>query len=165
MISIFVFSQFKQIRHHLKKVWRAFRRMLSPWCTADVHKIEMMLYKNSFSKICFFVKRYQNSLILIFVPSSLLLVCSLSFRFISLSAFIVFLYLLYQVFRFVKCKWLLVISLQLVLFYYFGPGKNLKKCYGEWAMVTGATDGIGFGISFIFIIINRLCWTSCFSWY
>ena len=26
----------------------------------------------------------------------------------------------------------------------FWPAKNLRK-YGEWAIVTGATDGIGFG--------------------
>lgn len=27
-------------------------------------------------------------------------------------------------------------------------GKNLKKCYGEWAVVTGATDGIGKAMAF-----------------
>eukprot|EP00966_Prymnesium_polylepis_P082803 1917665-Prymnesium_polylepis.1 len=27
------------------------------------------------------------------------------------------------------------------------PGKNLKKC-GEWAVVTGATDGIGKAMAF-----------------
>ena len=27
-------------------------------------------------------------------------------------------------------------------------GKNLKKSYGEWAVVTGATDGIGKAIAF-----------------
>ena len=34
----------------------------------------------------------------------------------------------------------------IVLVYYLCPGKDLKKTYGEWAMVTGATDGIGLGI-------------------
>ena len=28
------------------------------------------------------------------------------------------------------------------------PGKNLKKAYGEWAVVTGATDGIGKAMAF-----------------
>jgi 17beta-estradiol 17-dehydrogenase / very-long-chain 3-oxoacyl-CoA reductase len=28
------------------------------------------------------------------------------------------------------------------------PGKDLKKIYGEWAVVTGATDGIGKGFAF-----------------
>eukprot|EP00128_Syssomonas_multiformis_P014529 Colp12_sorted_trinity150504_noHs@26664 len=27
--------------------------------------------------------------------------------------------------------------------YFLRPGKNLKKVYGEWAVVTGSTDGIG----------------------
>mmetsp|Transcript_16135 Transcript_16135/g.44961 ORF Transcript_16135/g.44961 Transcript_16135/m.44961 type:complete len:336 (+) Transcript_16135:162-1169(+) len=27
--------------------------------------------------------------------------------------------------------------------YFLRPGKNLRKSYGEWAVVTGATDGIG----------------------
>lgn len=31
--------------------------------------------------------------------------------------------------------------------YLIRPGKNLKKA-GEWAIVTGATDGIGQGIAF-----------------
>lgn len=30
---------------------------------------------------------------------------------------------------------------------FFRPGKNLKKEYGEWAIVTGATDGIGKGMA------------------
>lgn len=30
------------------------------------------------------------------------------------------------------------------------PGKNLKKRYGEWALVTGATDGIGKAMAFEF---------------
>jgi len=30
------------------------------------------------------------------------------------------------------------------------PGKNLKKAYGEWAVVTGATDGIGKAMAFEF---------------
>ncbi|CAD7940595.1 unnamed protein product [Amoebophrya sp. A120] len=30
---------------------------------------------------------------------------------------------------------------------FFRPGKDLKKCYGEWAVVTGATDGIGKAIA------------------
>merc|ERR1712086_95391 len=28
------------------------------------------------------------------------------------------------------------------------PGKNLKKAYGEWAVVTGSTDGIGKAMAF-----------------
>lgn len=31
------------------------------------------------------------------------------------------------------------------LLYHFTPGKNLKKAYGDWALVTGSTDGIGYG--------------------
>lgn len=70
--------------------------------------------------------------------------------FITLSAFLVFLYLLYQCLRFLKC-WSCLVQLFLVLIYYFAPGKDLKKNYGDWALVTGATDGIGFGIVISFI--------------
>ncbi|KAK8793681.1 hypothetical protein WA171_002814 [Blastocystis sp. BT1] len=55
-------------------------------------------------------------------------------KFITIGAFVFLLYLLYQCFRLLN-----------FFVYYFGPGKNLKKSYGEWAMVTGATDGIGLG--------------------
>lgn len=33
---------------------------------------------------------------------------------------------------------------------FFRGGKNLKKVYGSWAVVTGATDGIGKGMAFEF---------------
>lgn len=33
---------------------------------------------------------------------------------------------------------------------FFRSGKNLKKSYGTWAVVTGATDGIGKGMAFEF---------------
>ncbi|KAK8824535.1 hypothetical protein WA577_006932, partial [Blastocystis sp. JDR] len=48
----------------------------------------------------------------------------------------------------------LVFSICIILFilrfikfiaYYALPGKNLKRAFGEWALVTGATDGIGLG--------------------
>jgi 17beta-estradiol 17-dehydrogenase / very-long-chain 3-oxoacyl-CoA reductase len=32
--------------------------------------------------------------------------------------------------------------------HFFRPGKNLVKSYGQWAIVTGATDGIGKGMAF-----------------
>lgn len=30
------------------------------------------------------------------------------------------------------------------------PGKNIKRTYGDWAVVTGATDGIGKAMAFEF---------------
>lgn len=34
-------------------------------------------------------------------------------------------------------------TLSFVYSHFFRPAKNLKKKYGTWAVVTGATDGIG----------------------
>ena len=39
-------------------------------------------------------------------------------------------------------------AIRLALWVYAGflrPGKPLRRCYGAWAVVTGATDGIGCG--------------------
>lgn len=47
--------------------------------------------------------------------------------------------------RFIKCAFV-ISSSQLVVAYYALPGKNLKRAFGEWALVTGATDGIGLGL-------------------
>lgn len=47
--------------------------------------------------------------------------------------------------RFIKCAFV-ILSSQLVVAYYALPGKNLKRAFGEWALVTGATDGIGLGL-------------------
>ena len=72
--------------------------------------------------------------------SSLLVICSC----IIVAALAFSIFLLITAIRFVKCTIPFRCS-SLVVAYYTLPGKDLKRSYGEWAMVTGASDGIGLG--------------------
>lgn len=41
-----------------------------------------------------------------------------------------------------------ILLLQWIFITFFRPTKNLKKTYGSWAVITGATDGIGKAFAF-----------------